>query len=387
MSQASAAATKARAVSDWLGSAALAYIAVLWGSLVVILLAVGRPPTLDGSRPGDALAPLALVTGAASFLGRGASGVSGATAGAASAYGLAIITAVRAAERNWAFIAPGPSSAWQASVTDALLRSLLVLAIAALVGAVARELREWVRGPRRVTWRPAFRINLAELAVMIVVGAAAFGGTSALVAAAAETSIVMPAPVPTVRASGQGAVVTVTPASMAPGEVQVTTTTTEPCELCAGGLDLFGPLSDDELGSLRIGRAVDDWINRLPRPSQLWYGGVSLRPGRYAFAYIVYPGPDEPPRLEGVGILAVEEGPMPAVVARTPGDALRFVALELLVVLTNAVAVALMVFRRRRPVRPGEPRRWWVAVVVAAVVSIALVNGLALYVQFAGSPF
>lgn len=385
MSQAAAAGTKARAASDWLGGAALAYIAALWGSLVVILLAVGQPPTLDGSRPGEALLPLALIAGAASFLGRGLAGLSGAIAGAASAYALAIITTMRAAERNWAFIAPGPSSAWQASVTDALLRSLLVLAIAALVGAVARELSEWIQGLRRATLRPAFQLNLAGLAVAIVVGGLAFGGTSTLVAAAAKTSIVMPAPVPTVRATCRGAVVTVAPASLSPGEAQVVTTT-ESFEQCAGVIDLFGPLSDDELGSLRIGRAVDDWINRLPRPSQLWYGGVSLRPGRHAFAYIAY-RPDEPPRLEGVGILTVEDGPLPAVVARIPGNALRFVALELLVVLTNAVAVALMIFRRRRPVRLGEPRRWWVAVVVAAVVSIALVNGLAFYVQFAGSPF
>jgi hypothetical protein len=110
---------------QWMGNVASAYLAALWGSLAVILVAVGQPPTLDASRPGGALIPLAFVTAAASFLGRGTAGVSGAMAGTASAYALAIITGLRAAERNWAFIAPGPSSAWQASITDALLQSPL----------------------------------------------------------------------------------------------------------------------------------------------------------------------------------------------------------------------------------------------------------------------
>lgn len=373
-------------MARWLGIAALAYLTALWGSLTVILVAVGQPPTLDATRPGQALIPLALVVAAASFLGRGTAGASGAMAGAASAYALAIITALRAAERNWAFIAPGPSSAWQIGVTDSLLRSLGVLAAAAVVGGLGRELLELGRAPRFASRRPLQPRSLPGLAVAVVVGAAALGGTSALVAAAANTSIVLPSPVPTVTATGRGTEVSVVPASLAPGEVQVRTAT-EACDQCAGVLEFFGPLTDADLGSLRIGGPIDDWINRLPRPSQLWYGGVSLGPGRYAFANVVYPGPNDPPRLDGVGILEVSEGPTPVVVPRTPGNAQVFVVVQLLILGMHGVAVSLVVFRRRGTMFLGEPRRWLVAIGVAVVVSFVLASGLGFYVDFAGSPF
>ncbi len=119
---------------SWIGGAASAYLAALWGSLVVIVATVGQPPTLDATRPGSALVGLIIVAAGASLLGRGSAGISGAVSGAASAYALAIITALRAAERNWAFIAPGPASAWQTEVNEALLRSLVVLGAAAVVG-------------------------------------------------------------------------------------------------------------------------------------------------------------------------------------------------------------------------------------------------------------
>lgn len=307
-------------------------------------------------------------------------------AGSASAYALAIITALRAAERNWAFIAPGPSSAWQTSVTDSLLRSLVVLAGAALVGAFGRALLELARASRHAARHPAQPRSPLGIAIAVVVGAAALGGTSALVAAAANTSIVLPAPVPTVTATGRATEVTVVPASLSPGEVQVRTAT-EACDRCAGVLEFFGPLTDADLGSLRIGGPIDGWINRLPRPSQLWYGGVSLGPGRYAFANVVYPGPNDPPRLEGVGILAVSDGPTPAVVPRTPGNAGVFVVVQLLILGMHGVAVALVVFRRRAAMRLGEPRRWPVAIGVGFAVSFVLASGLGFYVDFAGSPF
>lgn len=370
----------------WLSDAASAYLAALWGSLVVILLAVGQPPTLDGNRPGAALFPLALVVAAASFLGRGTAAISGAIAGTTSAYALAIITALRAAERNWAFIAPGPSSEWQIGVTDALLQSLVALAAAALVGGCGRELLELGHTPRYAPWRAVRPRSLLGLAVALLVGAVALGATSALVAAAADTSIVLPEPVPTVTAKGHGNVVTVAPASRPPGEVRLVTAT-EICDQCAGALEFFGPLTDADLASLRIGRPIDDWINRLPRPSQLWYGGLSLGPGRYAFANVVYPGPNDSPRLNGIGILTVSEGPMPAVVPRTPGTAPLFVAVELVILGVHGAAVSVVVFRRRRAMHLGEPRRWPVAIGVAFIVSFALASGLGFYVDFAGSPF
>jgi hypothetical protein len=375
-----------RSFARWVGDAASAYLAALWGSLVVILVGVGQPPTLDATRPGQALLPLVLVVAAASLLGRGTSGVSGAMAGTASAYTLAIITGLRAAERNWAFIAPGPSSTWQTGVTEALLGSLMVLAVAAVVGGIGRALLELARAPRCAASRPAQPRNPLGLAVAVLIGATMLGGTSALVGEAAGTSIVLPAPVPTVTAKGDGNVVAVAPASLPPGEVQLVTAT-ETCEQCAGVLEFIGPLTDADLGSLRIGRPIDDWINRLPRPRQLWYGGVSLGSGRYAFANIVYPGPNEPPRLNGVGILTVSEGPTPAVVPRTPGNAPLFVAAELSILGAHWVAVSLVVLRRRRAMRPGDHRPGLVAMGAAVVVSFALASGLGFYVDFAGSPF
>lgn len=157
----------------WVGGAASAYLAATWGSLVVILLTVGPTPTLDATRPGAALAGLLLVAAGASFLGRGTAGISGAVAGAASAYALAIITTLRSAEDSWAFIAPGPASAWQTGVTDSLVRSLLVLGAAALVGALGRELRELLERRRRMAvdpgppWRP---LRLAGIALAVLVG-------------------------------------------------------------------------------------------------------------------------------------------------------------------------------------------------------------------------
>jgi hypothetical protein len=371
---------------QWTGNAASAYLAALWGSLAAILVTVGQPPTLDATRPGQALIPLAFVVATASFLGRGTAGISGAMAGAASAYALAIITGLRAAERNWAFIASGPSSAWQIGVTDSLLRSLVVLAAAAVVGGLGRELLELGRARRFASRRPVRPRSLLGPAVAVLIGAAALGGTSALVAAAANTSIVLPAPVPTAIATGRGTDVTVVPASLSPGEVQFRTAT-ETCDQCAGVLEFFGPLTDADLGSLRIGRPIGDWINRLPRPSQLWYGGVLLGPGRYAFANIVYPGPDDPPRLNGVGILTVSDGPTPIVAPRTPGNAPLFVVVALLILGLHGVAVSLVVFGRRRAMRLGEPRRWPVAIGVAVVVTFVLASGLGFYVDFAGSPF
>lgn len=293
---------------------------------------------------------------------------------------------MRAAERNWAFIAPGPSSPWKVGVTDALLQSLVVLAAAALVGGSGRALLELARGPRYAAWHPAQPRSLLGLVIAVVIGAAALGSTSALVAAAANTSIVLPAPVPTVIATGRGTEVTVVPASLSPGELLVRAAT-EACDQCAGVLEFFGPLTDADLGSLRIGRPIGDWINGLPRPSQLWYGDMSLGPGRYAFANVVYPGPNDLPRLNGVGILTVSEGPTPAVVPRTPGNARFFVAVELLILGMHGIAVSLVAFRRRRAMRLGEPRPWPVAIGVAVVVSFALAGGLGFYVDFAGSPF
>ena len=84
----------------WTRAASAAYLAALWGSLLVILATVGYTPILDATRPGDALTALAIVVAGASFLGRGTAGISGAMAGAGSAYAFAIITTLRAAERN-----------------------------------------------------------------------------------------------------------------------------------------------------------------------------------------------------------------------------------------------------------------------------------------------
>jgi hypothetical protein len=389
MEQRSADETRGGSLGRWVGGAASAYLAALWGSLVVIWLAVGPAPTLDATRPGGALAALVLVATGAAFLGRGSAGIGGAMAGAASAYALAIITTLRAAERNWAFIAPGPAPAWQTGVTEALVRSLLVLGTATLVGALGRELRERGLRTRFGPWRPWHPLRLAGPAVAVLIGCAALGGTGALVAAAANTSIVLPAQVPTITATGRGALVAVAPASLAPGEVKIVTDSdwSDSCEQCAGTLEFLGPLSDAELVSLRIGTVIDESINRLPRPAQLWYGGLSLSEGRYAFAHIAYAGPDEPPSLIGVGILMVSAGPTPAVVARTPGDAPLFVGVETLVLAANGAALSLVILRRRRIVRLAETRRWLAAVGVAAVVSLALAGGLSFYVSFAGSPF
>jgi hypothetical protein len=372
----------------WMSGVASAYLTALWGSLVVILLTVGPTPTLDATRPGAALAALFLIAAGASFLGRGSAGISGAMAGAASAYALAIITTLRAAERNWAFIAPGPATAWQIGVTEALVRSLLVLIAAAVIGALGRELRERGRptgsGPTR--WQPS---RFAGLAVAVLISCAALGGTVALVAAAAETSIVLPVQVPTIAATGRGALVTVAPAAFAPGEAKIVTDSdsASSCAACAGGLEFYGPLSDAELASLRVGMVVDEAIDRLPRPAQLWYGGVSLSAGLYAFAHTLVAGPDEPFRLIGLGILTVLAGPTPPVVGRTPGDAPLFVGVEAVVLALHGACVGVVVFRRRRVARLSETGRWLATIGVAAVSSLVLAAGLAFYVSFAGSPF
>jgi hypothetical protein len=389
MEQQSTDETRGGSLGRWVGGAAVAYLAALWGSLVVIWLAVGPTPTLDATRPGTALAALVLVAAGATFLGRGSAGISGAMAGTASAYALAIITTLRSAERNWSFIAPGPAPAWQSGVTEALVRSLLVLGAATVVGALGREVRE--RG-RRTGFGPtppwqARRLVGPAVAVLIV--SAALGGTVALVAAAADTSLVLPAEVPTITATGRGALVTVTPASLAPGEVQVVTDSdsASTCAECAGALEFYGPLSDAELAILRIGTVVDQAFERLPRPAQLWYGGVSLSEGRYAFGHTLFAGPDEPPRLIGLGILMVSAGPTPAVVAPTPGDATLFVGVQTLILATNGAALGLVIFRRRRIAHLAETQRWLVTVGVAVAVSLALAGGLSFYVSFAGSPF
>jgi hypothetical protein len=353
----------------------------MWGSLSIIWATVGSTPTLDANRPGAALALLVLVAAGASFLGRGTAGISGSMAGAASAYALAIITTLRAAERNAAFIAPGPAPGWQTGVTEALLRSLLVLAAAALVGALGRELRERERERRPV--------RLVGPAVAVLIGCAALGGTGALVAAAADTSIVLPEHIPTVSATGRGALVTVAPASLAPGEVKIVadTDSKDYCELCAGGLEFVGPLSDSDVVTLRIGTVVDQRFDRLPRPEHVWHGGVSLSEGRYAFVHIAFAGPDEPPRLIGVGMLMVSAGPTPAVIARTPGDAPLFVGVEWLVLVLNGAALCLVLFQSRRLKGLARTPRWLATVGLAAVVSLALAGGSAFFVSLAGSPF
>lgn len=389
MEQQSADETRDTSLVRWVGGGASAFLVALWGSLMVIWFAVGPTPTLDATRPGGALAALVLVAAGAAYLGRGSAGIGGAMAGAASAYALAIITTLRAAERNWAFIAPGPAPAWQSGVTEALVRSLLVLGVATVAGALGRELRERGRRTRFGSWRPWHPRRLAGPAVAVLIGCIALGGTVALVAAAADTSIVLPAEVPTVNATGRGALVAVAPPSLAPGEAKIVidSDAADACEQCVGTLEFVGPLSDAELDSLQIGTVVDEWINRLPRPAQLWYGGLSLGEGRYAFGHVAYTGPDEPPRLIGVGILTVTAGPTPAVVARTPGDAPLFVRVEMLVLATNAAALGLVMFRRRRTARLARTRRWLASVGVAAVVSLALAGGLSFYVSLAGSPF
>ena len=373
----------------WVRGAATAYVTALWGSLAVILLSVGPTPTLDATRPGGALAFLVVVAAAASFLGRGAAGISGALAGAASAYALAIITTLRAAERNWAFIAQGPAAVWRSEVTEALLRSLVVLGAAAAFGALGRELRDRRQrgpaGPRR-PWHP---MHLIGPAVAVVIGVAALGATSALIAASADTSIVLPATVPTVTATGRGALVTVTPASLAPGEIVIVRNSewADTCADCSGSLEFVGPLSDADISSVRIGEGIDDWINRLPRPEQLWYGGSSLGQGRYAFVHIGYPGADQSPRTIGVGMLVVSTGPTPTLVARVPGDAPLFVWVERLVLSLGGAALGVLLYRRGRIARLATVARWLTASGLALVVSLALEGALAFYVSFAGSPF
>lgn len=375
----------------WADGSATAYLAALWGSLIVILATVGNMPTLDATRPGNALVALALVVAGASFLGGGAAGVSGALAGAASAYALAIITTMRAAEVNTAFIATGPAPAWQAGVTDALLRSLLLLGAAALISALARGLAER-RPQRRPTPRPPWRVSdLVGPVIIVLIGAAALGGTSALVGAAASSSIVLPTQVPTVTATGQGALVTVAPATLAPGEVFILTDSRSPdaCVHCfSGGFDFFGPLSDAELAILRIDSPIDEWVNRLPRPASLWYGGLLLTEGLYAFAHTAYyEGSDKQPRLIGVGLLMVSAGPTPVVALPTPGSAPVFVGVERLVLTLHGAAVGFVLFRRRRIADLAGPRRWLTTIGLAAVLSLLLAAGLAFYVGFAGSPF
>ncbi len=374
---------------SWIGGAASAYLAALWGSLVVIVATVGQPPTLDATRPGSALVGLIIVAAGASLLGRGSAGISGAVSGAASAYALAIITALRAAERNWAFIAPGPASAWQTEVNEALLRSLVVLGAAAVVGALGRDLLDRRQPSRLVARSPWQRSRLMGPAVVVLIGLAALGGTGALVAAAADTSIVMPAQVPTITATGAGDLVTVEPTLIAPGEATIVTETTwdHACDLCAGHFDFFGPLSDAELVSLEIGTVMDDWTNRLPRPDQLWHGGNLLSEGTYAFALSKYPGPEEPPRLAGLGILTVSAGPTPTVVPRIPGDAPLFVWVERLVLVMSGAALGLVISRRRRVARLARIEHRLATVGVAVLGSLVLAGGLAFYVSFAGSPF
>jgi hypothetical protein len=373
----------------WLHGAAVAYLAALWGSLVVILWSVGSTPTLDANRPGEALALLVLVVMGASFLGRGTAGISGAVAGAASAYALAIITALRAAERNSAFIAPGPAPAWQIEVTEALLWSLVVLGAGASIGALWRQLRDRRRQTRGAPRGPLHPNRLAGPAVVMLIGLVALGGMGALVAAAADTSIVLPAQVPTVTATGRGAIVTVSPASLAPGEVQIVmfSDSADACAACAGGLEFLGPLSDAELVSLQSGAVFEDSFNSLPRPAQLWYGGVSLGQGRYAFVHTATAGPDEPYLLIGVRNLTVSSGPTPPVVSRTSGSAPLFVWIERLVLALNGAALCRALYRRRRiAVLRKTPRRL-VTVGLATLTSLALAGGLAFYVSFAGSPF
>lgn len=374
---------------SWLDAAASAYLAALWGSLVVIAASVGQPPTLDATRPGGALIALVFVAAGASALGRGTAGISGALAGAASAYALAIITTLRAAERNWAFIAPGPASAWQTEVTEALLRSLVFLGAAAVVGALGRALFDR-RQPSRFVPRPSRQPSrVMGPAAVVLIALAALGGTGALVGAAADTSIVLPAQVPTITATDRGDFVMVEPSSIAPGEASIVTETPwdHACDLCAGIIDFFGPLSDAELVRLEIGTVMDDWINVLPRPDQLWYGGNLLSEGTYAFALSRYPGPDDPPRLEGLGILTVSAGPTPAVVPRVPGDAPLFAWVERLVLILSGAALGLVAFRRRRIARLARIERRLATVGVAALGSLVLAGGLAFYVSFAGSPF
>jgi len=374
----------------WLGGAASAYLAALWGSLLVILWSVGSTPTLDANRPGQALAGLVLVAMGAAFLGRGTAGIGGAVAGAASAYALAIITALRAAERNSAFIASGPAPAWQSGVTEALLWSLAVLGAAALIGALGRQFRELRRrtgdGPRR-PWRP---IRLAGVAIAVLVWLTALGGVGALIAAAASTSIVLPAPVPTVTATGRAAIVTVSPASLEPGEVRIVTLSdsADACAACAGGLDFVGPLSDSELATLQPGTEIDDLlVNSLPRPAQLWYGGVSLSQGQYAFVHTATTGPDEPYVVIGVGNLVVTPGPTPEVVSRTAGSAPLFVWVERMILALHGTALGLVLYRGRRLSALRDTPRRLTAAGLATIVSLVLAAGLAFYVSFAGSPF
>ena len=372
----------------WVGGVASAYLVALWGALVVILLTVGPTPTLDATRPGVAMPALIVIAAGASFLGRGSAGISGAIAGTASAYALAIITTLRAAERNWAFIAPGPATAWQIEVTEALVRSLLVLIAAAVIGALGRELLD--RGRRNdLQSHATAAIPFVGVAVAVLISCAALGGTVALVAAAAETSIVLPVRVPTISATGRGALVTVAPAVVSPGEAQIVTDSDSAasCAACAGGLEFYGPLSDAELAILQVGTVVDEAVERLPRPAQLWYGGVSLSEGRYAFAHTLVAGPDDPYRLIGLGTLMVSAGPTPPVVERTLGDAPLFVGLEAVVLTLHGACVGVVVFRRRRVARLSETGRWMATIGVAVIGSLALAAGLAFYVSFAGSPF
>jgi len=373
----------------WLDGAAAAYLAALWGSLIVILWSVGSTPTLAADRPGEALPGLVLVVLIAASLGRGTAGISGAVAGAASAYLLAIITTLRAAERNSAFIAPGPAPAWQAGVTEALLWSLAVLGVAAVIGALGRGVRERRRRTGDAPQRSRHVIRLAGPGIVVLIGLAALGGVGAVVGAAASTSIVLPAQVPTVTATGREAVVTVSPDSLEPGEVQIvmSSDSADACAACAGGLEFYGPLSDAELASLRPGVVFNDLFNRLPRPAQLWYGGSSLSQGRYAFVHTATVGPDDPYVLIGVGNLTVTPGPTPAVVARTAGDAPLFVWVERLVLALNWAALSLVLYRRRRIAALLETRRRLTSVGLATIASLALASGLDFYVSFAGSPF
>lgn len=196
----------------------------------------------------------------------------------------------------------------------------------------------------------------------------------------------LPAAVPTVTATGRGALVTVVPATRAPGEARIVmdSDASAACELCAGGLEFFGPLPDAEL---RIGDVMDDAINRLPRPEQLWYGGMALSEGRYAFAHFLVEGPDEPYILIGIGILTVSSGPTPAVAVRTPGDAPLFVGVERLVFVLHGAALGLVVFRRPRIARLAGIQRGLAAAGLGALGSLALAGGLGFYVSLAGSPF
>ena len=374
---------------EWLFGGASAYLTVLWGSLLVIWLTVGNTPTLDATRPGGSLVALALVAAGGAFLGRGTAGIGGAIAGAASAYALAIITTLRSAERNWAFIAPGPASAWRNDVTQALLVSLVVLGVAACIGALGREMRAYAQSTRLGASRPRKAPGVGGIAAALLFGLAALGSTSALVAAASETSIVLPAQVPAITATVKGPVVTVVPSSIVPGEVMVVRDNDwhDTCPTCVGTLEFFGPLSEADLAELQIGRRVDDWINRLPRPEQLWYGGVLLSEGTYAFGLVAYLGPDTPPQLAAVGSLTVSAGPTPAVAARTPGDAPAFIWTERLILVMSGVAFGLVMLRRRRLARLATGSRRLAALGLAVLSSLVLAGGLAFSVQFAGSPF